>query len=209
MSQQDNVQRESGSTGKDRVVPFGTAPRRTASTIGLAFALLAILTPIWSCNSPTAPDTTSLASPALTLTPLNPLCVQSSPTTVTAQDVEALAESVTDGINIVFDTFSLIAAIADEPSTNPDRLLFLDVDVSRPAGFAIEQGPGAGWTTVSDSFPTSRIAEGVDAASGSYTVRLERTRTGAQYDLAIAVTVSSTPDGVVSMTVSGLQACPV
>ena len=220
MNQQDNVRREPGWAGKDRVLPVITGPRRAASTMGRALALLAILTPIWSCgDSPTAPDTTSLASPVQTLptapptapTLQNASCVVSSPTTLTAQDTETSGESLTDGINIVFDTFSLTAALSDEPSTDPDRLLFLDVDVSRPAGFALEEGPGAGWTTVSDSFPARDIAYGVSAASGSYTVRVERmgtAGTGDQYDVAITVTVSPTPDGI-SMVVSALEACPV
>ena len=204
-----------------QVLPVLTSPRRTASTIGRAFALLAVLTPIWSCgSSPTAPDTTALASPGAMLpnppaAPAAPLsnaaCVQSSPTIITAEDAEGPTESLSDGINIVFDALSLTAALSDEPTTDPNRLLFLDVDVSRPSGFAIEQGPGTGWTTVSDSFPTSRIAEGVDAASGTYTMRAERIGAGGigdQYDVGMTVSVSSTPDGV-SMAVSGLEACPV
>ncbi len=216
MSQQGSIRRQS--PGKDPVLPAPKPHGRRVSALGLAFALLAVLAPIWSCSgSPTAPDTTALAGPAapVSTTPPPPLsnaaCVRATPATITAQDVDTPTESPIDGINIVFDAVSLTAALSDEPTTDPNRLLFLDVDVSRPAGFAIEQGPGAGWTTVSDTFPSARIAEGVDAASGSYSLRAQRVSGGAaggQYDLNLTVTVSTMADGV-SMAVSGLEACPV
>lgn len=213
MIQHDNIRREPGGVGHDHAVPVVTSPR-LAGALGRAFALLAIVTPLWACSgSPTAPDTTPLANPAgapaappATLS--NTACVVSSPTTIIAEDVDTPTESLTDGINIIFDTISLTAAVSDEPSSDPNRLLFLDVDVFRPSGFAIEQGAGTGWDIISDSFPSVNIAEGVDAGSGSYTMRTERTGSGDQYDVALTVTVSPTADGV-SMTVSGLQACPI
>ena len=94
------------------------------------------------------------------------------------------------------------------PLASPARLLFLDVDFSRTEGFAIEQGAGAGWTTLSDTFPAARIADGVDAASGSYSVRVERVGAGDQYDVAMTVTVAPSAEGL-SMEVPGLEACPV
>jgi hypothetical protein len=212
VSQRDNMQQESGSTGKHRA---------STSTMWRTLALLAILTPIWSCSSPTAP-TTAVATAAPTAAPPaapagptptapNAACVQSNPSFVMAEDVDTVAESEADGINIVFNALTLTPTVGDAPSTDPDRLLFLDVDFSRTQGFAIEQGPGSGWTTVSDTFPTARIADGVDAASGSYTLRVERVGAvgaGDQYDVAMTVTVAPSADGL-SMEVSGLEACPV
>ena len=201
MSQRDNMQPESGSTGKHRA---------TTSTMWRMLALLAMLTPIWSCSSPTAPTTAAPpaapADPAPTAT--NAACAQSNPPTVMAEDRDTIAESLADGVNIVFNALTLTASVADEPTTDPDRLLFLDVDVSRTEGFAIEQGAGAGWTTISDTFPAARIADGVDAPSGSYTVRVERVGSGDQYDVALTVTVAPSAEGL-SMEVSRLEACPV
>lgn len=209
MSQRENRQPESGSIGIHRT---------TTSTMWRTLALLAMVTPIWACNSPTAPTTavaTAAPTPAppaapadATPTPPNAACIQSTPAAVTAEDIDTTSESVGDGINIVFNALSLIPTVGNDPSTDPDRLMFLDVDFSRTEGFAVEQGTGASWTVLSDTFPAARIADGVDAASGSYSMRIERVASGDQYDVALTVMVGPSAEGL-AMELSGLEACPV
>ena len=143
--------------------------------------------------------------------------ITSTPATLTVYGLIEQPAEDEDGINIYFNGCdNLSMASGDEPDTsNPNFILFLDVDSGDGQTFDIETGPlpSSPWSIVSTSWTPDgpNGAVGDEPQGTGFTIRLQKEsglNAGATFDVVFDVTVSPVTNGF-SMTVSNLQASRV
>jgi hypothetical protein len=138
----------------------------------------------------------------------------SSPASLTVFGLVEQPGDDVDGINFHFDGCSFLRmSEGDEADyTNPDFILFLDVDSADGETFDIEIGPvpGSPWSIVSTSWtPTGSYGAAIDLPEGTdFVIRLSKDsglNAGAVFDVSFDVAVDPVTNGY-SMTVSNLRA---